>query len=939
MGKMTPQKVSAFLYAENGWNIFPIKAGTKEPLASALEGGSQNSTINKPLAEDDIERIWTQHPNANIGVHTGLPSQIAVVDIDVAKSDADKKAGKRTPAQALALAKQFLATFGDTQVHHSPSGGYHLIYKYTPLCDGIGRKIDAFKSLVNKETTQLVAGGANFDLSNIDILAGKGYIVAPPSQLVDEAGIVTNYTLLDEVDLADIPDFPEELVRLLQKRDKVVKTYFELKDGKAPTITKENLEERKRLASWDNGGKGKLLKKLQLLMGAGKGQRHDHLMKTCGTVFAMLPYTEWDNYGEYVNMVISTFSPQYFIGKPEQIDADKREVRNAVEYAKANEYADRVANISKHEASLNEMVVSGVKEVAEMGRELTEEQYKEQVEEVFASMQRDNNGNMVANDYNIAIILRKHPKYKNRVRFDSFKEQMTYLCKIGSRYQDHYLDDNKDNPALSRLMQDIQFEFFPKAPRVSVYGAAVSIAHDSEYDSYRESMDNLIGKWDGTPRAEHWLNKMFMCPDDIYHRGVASQFIFAMVRRAYEPGADFQKVLFLSGEQGVGKGFSLQILAGLDGYLEFNDEIAGREFNLHAKGRKIIDLAEGESMRRSSVQRLKALISDSKGTHRTFGSGEVKEHPVRYVMTVTNNDSPLLDNSGNRRFLVVRVPLPKETVGDYLWLKSCRTQIMAEAVHKYHEMKKLEKEIKTKIAEIEEQGGSAELYELYRKEASLALYEMRLSEKNLTVEMAVTSSPKVFEDFYTPYGFPYIPQEISESVQSEARMKTAIENEIEAVLNSYDEYRAGSADFFITAEEIASQLDEEVLRQSRLGSFALAEIARIIPVVDKRLEKYRSWEKDQRGKRGYHFITPFVDARHREQAIVRLRLRASSLKPMPPSQFGGGSKAVTLEQKAARIKYQRDGDSYVVIHESDILTEINVPSSVDVSALIHNDDF
>ena len=939
MDKMNPQKIAAFLYHENGWNIFPIKAGTKEPLASALEGGSQNSTINNPLTEDDIERVWTQYPDANIGVHTGVPSQIAVIDIDVAKSPEDVTAGKRTSEQAAVLTKQFLAIFGDTQVHRSPSGGYHLVYKYTPLCEGIGRKIDAFKSLVNKEATQIVPGGANFDLSNIDILAGRGYIVAPPSKLKDDAGAVTTYTLLDEVDLADIPDFPEELVRLLQKRDKVVKTYFDLKDGKAPAITKENLEERKRLAAWDNAGKGKLLKKLQLLMGAGKGQRHDHLMKTCGTIFAMLPYNEWDNYSEYINMVISTFSPQYFVGKPEQIEADKREVRNAVEYAKANEYASRVANIAKHEANLNEMVASGLKEVAEMGRDLTEEEYKEQVEEVFTAMQRDSAGNMIANDYNIAIVLRKHPKYKNRVRFDGFKEQMTYLCKIGSRYQDHYLDDNKDNPALSRLIQDIQFEFFPKTPRVSVYGAAVSVAHDSEYDSYRESMDNLIGKWDGTPRAEHWLNKMFMCPDDIYHRGVAAQFIFAMVRRAYEPGADFQKVLFLSGEQGVGKGYSLQILAGLDGYLEFNDEIAGREFNLHAKGRKIIDLAEGESMRRSSVQRLKALVSDNKGTHRTFGSGEVKEHPVRYVMTVTNNDSPLLDNSGNRRFLVVRVPLPKETVGDYLWLKSCRTQILAEAVHKYYEMKKLEKIIKERIIEIEEQGGSEELYELYRKEANLALYEIRLSDKNLTVEMAVTSSPKVFEDFYTPYGFPYIPQEISESIQSEARMKTAIENEIEAVLHSYDEYRAGGEDFFITTEEIVAQIDEEVLRQSRMGSFTLSEVSRLIPVVDKRLEKHRSRKVGTRDKRGYHFKEAFMDNIERERAIMRLRSRAGSLKPMPPSQFGGGSKAVTLEQKAARIKYQRDGDVYVVIHESDILTEINVPSSVDVATLIHNDDF
>lgn len=936
MDKMSPQKISAFLYHENGWNIFPIKPGTKEPLAQALQGGSQNATLTSPLAEEDIERIWTEYPEANIGVHTGEPSQIAVIDIDIAKSDDDTAKGKRTADQALVLTKQFLATFGETQVHRSPSGGYHLIYKYTPLCEGIGRKIDAFKSVPNKHAVTLGTDNRTFDLSSIDVLAGKGYIVAPPSKLIND-DVVTEYTLLDEVDLADIPDFPEELIQLIQKRDKVVKTYFDLKAGTAPAITKDNVEERKRMAAWDNGGKGKLLKKLQPLMGAGKGQRHDALMKTCGTVFAMLPYSEWHTHGEYINMVISTFSPQYFQGSPEQIDADKREVRNAVEYAKANEYSDRIANVAKHEATLNEMVVSGLQEVAEMGREITEEQYKEQVEEVFASMQRDNNGNMVANDYNIAIILRKHPKYKNRVRYDAFKEQMTYLCRVGSKYQDHYLDDNKDNPALSRLVQDIQFEFFPKVPRISVYSAAVSIAHDSEYDSYRESMDKLIGKWDGVPRLELWLTKMFKCPDDLYHRGVSAQFIFAMVRRAYEPGAEFQKVLFLSGQQGTGKSYSMRILAGNDCYMEFNDEIAGREFNLHAKGKSLIDLAEGEAMHRSSARRIKALISDNLGIHRTFGSGEVKEHPVRYVMSITNNESPLVDNTGNRRFLVVNVPLPKEVAGDHLWLRSFRGQIFAEAVYKYHKMKEMLTAVEKQIQELESEAGGEELYNLYKQQQKLKAYEQRLTDFGFAVHDI--TDEEAIKAFRTDYDVPYIPQEASELNQSEARMRSVIENEIEAVLMSYDEWRAGKPSFFITAEDVVSQIDTESLRQSRMGSFALSEVSRLITVVDTRLEKYRARSGEHLNRRGFKFKEPGENCDARYDAIKRLRSRASSLKPMPPSQFGGGSKAVTLEQKAARIRYEREGDSYFVFTEADIQTEITVPSSVDVSALINQDDF
>ncbi len=927
-------KNQAHIYIENGWNIFPLTPFEKAPLASALVGGSQNSTLSAPLTEADVERIWLQHPNANIGVHTGAPSQIVVVDIDVAKNELEEAEGKRTPDQAEALMEQFVSVFGETQVNRSPSGGFHLLYRYTPICDGVGRKIDAFKGLKNVEQVELVDGMSPFDLRNIDILAGNGYVVAPPSQL--EGG--REYTTIYEMSAPLLPDFPNELLKLLSKRSKLTRTYFEMQEGLQKPITSDNAKEKKAQTVWDMGGKAKLIKKLKVLMGAGSGSRHDSLLKACGIVFHTLPYKEWDSAKEYIDMVISTFNPPYFQGDSTQVEADKREVLNAYHYARANEYVDRVQGEEKNKEQLDEKITKDIEIIKEIGGEIDADEYKAAVEAVYEAFQTDSQGNAISNDHNIAIVLKEHPKYKNRVRFNTFTEELTYKCKIGAKYGDHYLEDVKGNPAMARLVQDIQFDFFPKVPRGSVFAAAVSVGHDAEYDSYREQMDHLKGKWDGVERMDTWLQKVFKLPDDLYHRGVSAQFVFAMVRRAYEPGATFQTALFLSAEQGIGKSYSMRILSGDEGYLEFNDEVVGREFNLHAKGKTLIDLAEGESMRRSSVSRMKALISDNQGTHRTFGSGEVREHPVRYVICITNNNSPLVDTTGNRRFLVVKPINKRRDVGDVNWLKAFRTQIFAEAVHKYHEMKRMEVEVAEQIAELEATGlGGEQMYDLYKKSQLFSAYEMSLYDFKLTPELAMTTAhTKVFR---SPYGVPYIPQEMAEEMQAKARMKSVVEEEIQAILNSYDEYRAEHEDFFISSQEIYNQISEEAIRQSRFGSFALAEASRVITVVDGRLDKSRHRKGQHRDLRGYKFVQTAPNADARLAAIKRIRERANAMRTTAPSSFGGGSKAVTTDQKSAKIRWEREGDAYVVIRDEDIDREMQRPESVEVSELVYSDNF
>jgi hypothetical protein len=98
---------AALRYAERGWPIFPCKPGQKAP---ASRHGVKDATL-------DTERIanwWNRHPESNIGLATGAPSGLWIVDIDGDEGlDAFCELGHGVPGTLTA---------------HTPSGGYHLAF-------------------------------------------------------------------------------------------------------------------------------------------------------------------------------------------------------------------------------------------------------------------------------------------------------------------------------------------------------------------------------------------------------------------------------------------------------------------------------------------------------------------------------------------------------------------------------------------------------------------------------------------------------------------------------------------------------------------------------------------------------------------------------------------------------------------------------------------
>jgi predicted P-loop ATPase len=877
---------TALKYYDAGYNIFPLKKMKKEPASNLLPEGSQNSLLEEPFTEDQIADIFTKNAKYNIAAHTGEVSNIVVIDIDVSKKDG--KDGKRVPKEAEKLAKQFLSLFGDTKVHRTPSGGIHLLYKYEDSLSGLGRQINAFKDLPdpkNVDIDVLEGKKVTMDLRDIDILGGNGYVVLPPSK--------TDKGDYKEADFSNqsLGLFPIELLRLLPKQEtNSGKTRSVLKSIADNTkIPESNSKEQKVKSKWAKNGHNKLLKKISKYMNAESGERHDNLVKICATVTSLLPFEEWGQARSYVDSVTSSFEPRYD-------DSDEREIVNAIEWAKAMEYRSRIEAGNVSEAK---KVFESEESRKKLGMKASD--YNREIDECLSEMQKNDKNEPLTNANNIEILLRVHPIFRGKIKYDEFSEKVTYRCKYKGVEADHEMDTSSKDPMLNKLYIDVQKEFFPKASQSDVKSAAIAAASLNFFDSYEDYMDGLKGEWDGEERLANWLHEVYNLPDDDYHRGISSQFIFAMVRRAYEPGAEFQRALFLSGEQGVGKTAAMNIIAGEDWFTEFSDELMGREFGLHIRGRTLIDLSEGETMRKTSISKLKQMITDARITLRGFHTEKVEDHPMRCVLSITNNDSPLLDLTGNRRYWVVRVPLDFNEVGRLDWLSLNRDQIFAEAVHKYHQTKKIEKRIDKKI-EKEEREEVVE--ELMKRRRMLWSYEVYFSENQKENEVGIS----------------YVPREKAEKFQSDSQMVTPLQVAVRRVLLSYDEYRAGHKDFFIKAEEVMEQVEESIIRQSRLGSYALTDIGKTILSIDEKLEKGRSWSGETRGDRGYLFAEASADSESKLSAIKRIRENSESTGT--PSEFSG-KKYVREAEKVALIRYRREQKKYVPITSGMIETEMS----------------
>lgn len=275
------------------------------------------------------------------------------------------------------------------------------------------------------------------------------------------------------------------------------------------------------------------------------------------------------------------------------------------------------------------------------------------------------------NTENICRVLRKHPDFTSQFRYDSFKTVLEMKTKGKWRS----IDNNEIVSVQTAI--SIVLPCFAKVGKDMVYDAMIKVCYENEIDSAAEFVRSIT--WDKKKRLDSWLSLTYGVPDDIYHRAVASNWIKGLVKRIIEPGCKFDYVLVLEGIQGSKKSTSLAILGG-DWHVETTMSTDNKDFFMQFQGKAIVEFSEGETMSRTEVKKMKAIITTQIDRYRAPWGRTSQDFPRHCVFAMTTNQEQYLkDETGNRRWLPVAVQFREANVE---WLAENRDQLLAEAYHR-----------------------------------------------------------------------------------------------------------------------------------------------------------------------------------------------------------------------------------------------------------------
>lgn len=271
-------------------------------------------------------------------------------------------------------------------------------------------------------------------------------------------------------------------------------------------------------------------------------------------------------------------------------------------------------------------------------------------------------------------------RYTGRVKYNSFFDFIEY-----------------DNNMIKDIEEDYLYleaeKFFGHSlSRQNLKSAFNTYVNDNSYNPITEYLDGLKGKWDGTPRLETFIIEALEAEDNKLNRFFSKTWMIATVKRAYEPGCQFDCVLLLQGgTQGSGKTSLVRRIALEKYYKVFGaGEFMSKDAIDKMNKSWIVFLDEFDKYTPKEVAELKCKISEKVMSCRKAYGHNTEEFKVHWTYAAAvNGDHFLCDLSGDeyeRRYWIIQCfkKTVDSKVNDML-TDEYVDQLWAEAVQYYFE--------------------------------------------------------------------------------------------------------------------------------------------------------------------------------------------------------------------------------------------------------------
>ena len=283
----------------------------------------------------------------------------------------------------------------------------------------------------------------------------------------------------------------------------------------------------------------------------------------------------------------------------------------------------------------------------EANPELLEETQLAEQGTVTLKLNNDDRPKNVIGNY---VAIMENDQHYSNIRFNE----------IANRAEVHDVDDGKvsivpwsdADEAKSMNYIEATYGLYSK----DKHSAALRILFEErKYNPIKDIVDGI--KWDGLPRCREFLREWAKVEDSDYSREVSRLIFAGGIHRLYEPGCKFEDVPILMGDQGCGKSTLIRYLAIHDDYFGELKVMEGQAAIENLSGKWIMEIPEMSAFTKAKDQEaIKAFVSRQRDSYRKPYDRNVTELYRRCTFLATSNDrSPLVDKTGNRRWYPIEV--------------------------------------------------------------------------------------------------------------------------------------------------------------------------------------------------------------------------------------------------------------------------------------------
>lgn len=285
---------------------------------------------------------------------------------------------------------------------------------------------------------------------------------------------------------------------------------------------------------------------------------------------------------------------------------------------------------------------------------------------------RNKAGQIEATIGNLLMALRRPDVCRVRIGHDRFNDELM-LAQADTTQWRLFTDED-----YTRLRDGLARGGFCEVGRELMRDAVGLVAHENAFDSAQVWLRGLAAH-DGVARCGGFLHQQLGAEDTPYARAVSLYLWSALAGRVLEPGCQADMALALLGAQSIGKTSAVKALVPDEQqFVEIN--LAHRDDNLarSLRGKIVGELGELRGLAGREAEDIKAWISRRHEEWVPKYKEFATKFPRRLVFIgTTNADEFLVDTTGNRRWLPVRVGVAGRV--DVPAIERDRDQLWAEA--------------------------------------------------------------------------------------------------------------------------------------------------------------------------------------------------------------------------------------------------------------------